>query len=90
MNRFEELPFVSDWGQKPLELATLRLQNMVGISLENWKDLKPGDDELDVLTQLGGVLVVDKNKKFLFEWRDDGICHVCDFAELVKNIKLTR
>ena len=30
---FEALPLVGTWGRRPLELATLRLQNMVGLSL---------------------------------------------------------
>ena len=28
-NKFAELPLVGGWGRRPLELATLRLQNMV-------------------------------------------------------------
>ena len=33
-NKFTELPVVGGWGRRPLELATLRLQNMLGISLK--------------------------------------------------------
>ena len=86
-NKFDDLPIVGNWGQRPLELATLRLQNMLGISLENWERLRPSDDNLDVLTQLGGVFVTDKSKKIQYEWRDDGICHTCDFAKLAKELK---
>lgn len=31
-NKFTELPYVGTWGRRPLELATLRLQNMIGES----------------------------------------------------------
>ena len=41
---FDELPVVGDWGRRPLELATLRLQNMIGVSLCNWRELAPDDD----------------------------------------------
>ena len=56
LNKFSELPVVGSWPRRPLELATLRLQNMVGVSLANWNDLKPTDEELKagILTQLGG------------------------------------
>ena len=40
---FEALPLVGNWGRRPLELATLRLQNMVGLSLARWGELKPDD-----------------------------------------------
>jgi hypothetical protein len=40
--------------QRPFELATLRLSNMVEI-LNNWQALAPADDEL--LVQRGGSLV---------------------------------
>ena len=41
-----------------LELATLRLQNMLGISIKNWNELAPNEDALDagVLTQLGACM----------------------------------
>ena len=57
-NPFSELPLVGDWGRRPLELATLRLQTMLGVSLAEWEKLKPADDNLKVLTQLGGCAVV--------------------------------
>ena len=56
---FDELPVVGDWGRRPLELATLRLQNMIGVSLQNWDALRPRDDQLAVLTQLGGLAIGD-------------------------------
>ena len=53
-NKFKELPGVGSWPRPPLELATLRLQNMVGISLANWDALKP--DNLATLTQLSLIM----------------------------------
>ena len=41
--RFDDLPIVGGWGRRPLELATLRLQNMK-LSIDNWSELKPADD----------------------------------------------
>jgi len=55
VNKFDELPLVGGWGRRPLELATLRLQNMVGMSIANWKELGPDVKAYpSVLTQLGG------------------------------------
>ena len=41
VNNFEQLPFVGSWKRRPLELATLRLQSMLGISLKQWEELAP-------------------------------------------------
>jgi len=55
VNKFDELPLVGGWGRRPLELATLRLQNMVGVSIQHWGDLGPDvEAHPSVLTQLGG------------------------------------
>ena len=66
------------WERRPLELATLRLQSMLGISIANWKAMAPDQQALDagVLTQLGACLVVDAKGSALFEWKDPGICAV--------------
>jgi hypothetical protein len=87
--KFNELPYVNKWGRKPLELATLRLQNMIGISLSNWDVLKPTQEELNagVLTQLGGCIVVDKNMNILYQWKDQGICHVANFEDIVEKLE---
>lgn len=87
-NMFAELPIVGSWPRRPLELATLRLQSMLGISLANWKELAPDDEALEngVLTQLGGCMVTDKNGNILYEWRDPGICAVANFEELLQKI----
>ena len=89
VNKFKELPFVGQWERRPLELATLRLQNMVDISIKNWTDLAPKEDALDagVLTQLGGVVVVDATTgDEITRWRDPGICAVANFEDLLKKI----
>jgi len=89
VNKFKELPYVGGWERRPLELATLRLQNMVDISIKNWKELAPTEDALKagVLTQLGGLLVVDSNtEEELFRWRDPGICAVTNFEDVLKKI----
>ena len=99
VNKFSELPGgVGEWGRRPLELATLRLQNMLGISLKHWDKLKPTEEELErgLLTQLGGLVVIDKRigwaqdngprltNKYL--WLDDGICDVCNFEAMLDKL----
>jgi AhpC/TSA antioxidant enzyme len=87
-NKFTELPVVGSWPRRPLELATLRLQSMLGISLAHWKELAPDDEALaaGVLTQLGGCLVVDGNDKAVYEWRDPGICAVANFEDILEKL----
>ena len=80
-NAFNELPIVGGWGRRPLELATLRLQTMLGVSLEHWNELQQGVDDR-CLTQLGGLVAV-RDEKVLFEYRDGGICNVCSFEQLL-------
>ena len=89
-NKFSELPLVGDWPRRPLELATLRLQSMLGISLANWKDLAPDKEALDcgVLTQLGGCMVIESSTgETLFKWRDPGICAVANFEDIMSDLK---
>ena len=87
-NKFTELPLVGEWPRRPLELATLRLQSMLGISLAKWKELAPDDEALQagVLTQLGGCLITDENGNALYEYRDPGICAVANFETIMKKI----
>ena len=86
-NKFAELPVVGSWGRRPLELATLRLQNMVGISIAHWSELAPDlDRHPQVLTQLGGCLVLDADGSVKFEWRDPGICAVAPFEEILRSL----
>lgn len=84
-NAFDELPIVGGWGRRPLELATLRLQTMLGVSLEHWSELQEGVDDR-CLTQLGGLVAV-RDGKVLFEYRDGGICNVCSFEKLLGAIR---
>jgi hypothetical protein len=84
-NKFDELPVVASWGRRPLELATLRLQTMVGLSLARWSDLQPVNDKC--LTQLGGLVVVDGDKGAMYEWRDNGICNVADFEKVLQALE---
>ena len=68
-NKFSELPVVGSWPRRPLELATLRLQNMLDISIKNWKELAPNDASLGagVLTQMGGCVVCNESGDVIFE-----------------------
>lgn len=88
LNKFTELPVVGEWPRRPLELATLRLQNMLDISIKNWKELAPSQDALDagVLTQLGGCIICQDNGDVLFDYKDPGICAVANFEDILKKI----
>lgn len=91
-NKFADLPVVGNWPRRPLELATLRLQSMLGISLAHWKDFAPDEEALaaGVLTQLGGCVVVDKDKDVVYEWRDPGICAVANFEDILKKLDIDK
>jgi len=89
VNKFTELPVVGSWPRRPLELATLRLQSMIGISLKDWKKLAPDEEALNsgVLTQLGGCIVVDGTTlEIVYDWKDPGICAVANFEDLIKKV----
>ena len=89
-NKFKTLPVVGEWERRPLELATLRLQNMVDVSIKYWNDLSPDEDALKagVLTQLGGCVVVEsKSGREVARWRDPGICAVANFENLLERIE---
>lgn len=66
--------------QRPLELATLRLQNMVGV-LSKWGDLAPAEKRL--LTQQGGCLVFD-GCDVMYRHSDPGILKYADVDEVLK------
>lgn len=84
-NKFDEAPFgLSEWGRRPFELATLRLQSLVGIQIQHWSKLKPNDGRC--LTQLGGCTVVDSNGSAIYSWVDRGLCDVPDMDELLEAI----
>lgn len=86
-NKFDDLPLVGTWPRRPLELATLRLQSMLGISLAHWKELAPDEEALEngVLTQLGGCIATDQDQ-VIFEYRDPGICAVVNFEDMLKKV----
>lgn len=81
-NKFDDFPLVGGWGRRPFELATLRLQNIIGIQIKHWDALKPKDDRC--LTQLGGCTVVGPGGEALYSWVDRGLCDVADMDELVE------
>jgi len=89
-NKFSELHLFGSWKRRPLELATLRLQSMLGISLSHWQELAPNQEALDagVLTQLGGCIIVEENET-IYEWRDPGICAVANFEDIVRELSKT-
>ncbi|CAD7696283.1 unnamed protein product [Ostreobium quekettii] len=65
--------------QRPFELATLRLKNMVDI-LPKWEKLCPPDNNL--LVQQGGTLVF-KGDEVVFKHEDSGILKTADVEELL-------
>ena len=55
--------------QRPFELATVRLQNMVEV-LGHWRTYVPRDD---FLTQRGGTFLLEADDSLLYSHRDRGI-----------------
>ena len=55
--------------QRPFELATVRLQNMVEV-LSHWRTYVPRDD---FITQRGGTWLLDADGNVLYSYRDRGI-----------------
>ncbi|GMH87401.1 hypothetical protein TrVE_jg12474 [Triparma verrucosa] len=84
-NKFDDLPL--DWGVRPFELATLRLQNLKDVQLAHYGELKPADDRC--LTQLGGCAVVGPGGSPLFSWVDRGLCDVADFEALLAALEVS-
>lgn len=56
--------------QRPMELASVRLQNMMDI-LPSWDKLIPSN--LELITQQGGTFVTNAEGNIIFEHRDTGI-----------------
>eukprot|EP00579_Thalassiosira_antarctica_P000098 CAMPEP_0201868912 /NCGR_PEP_ID=MMETSP0902-20130614/2620_1 /ASSEMBLY_ACC=CAM_ASM_000551 /TAXON_ID=420261 /ORGANISM="Thalassiosira antarctica, Strain CCMP982" /LENGTH=302 /DNA_ID=CAMNT_0048394323 /DNA_START=112 /DNA_END=1017 /DNA_ORIENTATION=+ len=74
-NKFDDAPLgVNNWGRRPFELATLRLQSLIGIQIKHWSVLKPVDDRC--LTQFGGCTVVENGGNAIYSWVDRGLCDV--------------
>lgn len=55
--------------QRPFELATVRLRNMVEV-LGNWRTYVPRDD---FITQRGGTYLLESDDTLLYSYRDRGI-----------------
>lgn len=72
--------------QRPFELATLRLFNMIGI-LPKWGELSPPDTKL--LVQQGGTLVF-KGTDVIFRHNDSGILKYTDIDALMAAIDASR
>mmetsp|Transcript_27323 Transcript_27323/g.41967 ORF Transcript_27323/g.41967 Transcript_27323/m.41967 type:complete len:351 (+) Transcript_27323:26-1078(+) len=88
-NKFNSLPWgISSWKRRPLELATLRLQSMMGISLKHWEELAPKQEGLNagVLTQLGGCFVTGPAAEKVYVWKDPGICAVSNFENILRRL----
>lgn len=68
-------------GLRPFELATVRLQNMVGGIIAHWKELQPADDEL--LVQQGGALVTNAAGEAVYFYRDKGILTYVPMEEAI-------
>jgi len=84
-NKFDEAPLgLNEWGRRPFELATLRLQSLIGIQIQNWSKLKPVDDRC--LTQLGGCTVVEPDGTAIYSWVDRGLCDVPDMDNVLEAI----
>jgi hypothetical protein len=78
--------------QRPIELATLRLQNISEV-LSHWGTYVPN---ADFLTQRGGTFLIDNQGKILYEHRDRGILGFAEnmsrplsFLASVTNIEVT-
>eukprot|EP01040_Poterioochromonas_malhamensis_P010609 gene10609-11551_t len=80
--------------QRPFELATLRLQNMMDV-MKHWEELTPSDKSL--ITQFGGAFVLSPSGDVfggafvlspsgdvVYEYRDTGILKYVSIKEAVK------
>ena len=83
-NKFDDFVLCGGWGRRPLELATLRLQNLASIQFQHWEALKPVDDRC--LTQLGGCALVGGGGEALFSWVDRGLCDLPDLDALAESL----
>ena len=78
---------MGNWGRRPFELATLRLQSMIGISIKQWQQLGPNQEALDngVLTQMGGCLVINADTgEIVYDWKDNGECCTANFETMIQ------
>jgi len=72
-------------GLRPFELATLRLQNMVGGILANWDDLAPEDPALTI--QQGGTLVITSAGDEIYRFDDLGVLKYTPVDELLRVVQ---
>ena len=81
---FENSPFdiLGKGYQRPFELATLRLSNMIGI-LPNWSDLV-SDEKL--LTQQGGTMVFE-GENLIHLQKDDGILKYASIDKVIEALE---
>ncbi len=79
-NRFDDTPLLSDWGVRPFELATMRLQNL-SMQISRYGELGPKDPRC--LTQLGGMVVVGAGGEPEYAWLDQGLCDLPDFEDVL-------
>lgn len=77
-NKFDNIPL--DWGVRPLELATMRLQNLI-MQITRYGELGPKDPRC--ITQLGGLCVVGAGGEPVYSWVDRGICDLPDFEDVL-------
>ncbi|KAG1676150.1 hypothetical protein FOA52_004990 [Chlamydomonas sp. UWO 241] len=68
--------------QRPMELATLRLFNMIGI-LPKWAELSPPNEEL--LVQQGGTVAFEGTDT-MFRHDDSGILKYTDVDQLIRTV----
>eukprot|EP00584_Thalassiosira_punctigera_P001799 CAMPEP_0172540698 /NCGR_PEP_ID=MMETSP1067-20121228/11648_1 /TAXON_ID=265564 ORGANISM="Thalassiosira punctigera, Strain Tpunct2005C2" /NCGR_SAMPLE_ID=MMETSP1067 /ASSEMBLY_ACC=CAM_ASM_000444 /LENGTH=323 /DNA_ID=CAMNT_0013326601 /DNA_START=726 /DNA_END=1697 /DNA_ORIENTATION=+ len=84
-NKFDDAPLgLNEWGRRPFELATLRLQSLIGIQIKHWSKLKPVDDRC--LTQHGGCTVVGEDGSAVYSWLDKGLCDVPDMNDVLEEL----
>lgn len=91
-DNFKHLPWVGTrWARRPLELATLRLQNLMGFTVRHWKHVMPDETALQhgILTQQAACLVYDTmTQRPCYVWRDEGNCHVADFQDMIAQLQV--
>lgn len=69
--------------QRPFELATLRLQNMMDV-MKHWEELTPNDKSL--ITQFGGAFMLSPSGDVVYEYRDTGILKYVNIKEAMKQV----
>eukprot|EP01039_Chlorochromonas_danica_P009957 gene9957-11007_t len=72
--------------QRPFELATMRLQNMIDI-LQHWSTLAPQDTNL--LTQLGGAYAFNPEGEIAYEFQDPALLKYVEIGRATKSLGLT-